>query len=943
MKNKYRVWLQKAITFSLLFVLSVTQVVPVYADNEEEKTIDVSEVEPENYIEISTVDELLLLAEACKLDAYSIGKYVELKADLDLKNVEFEGIPYFNGFFDGKGHTISNILLDGKSSQYGLFRYVGELGVVSDLEVSGAVTPDGSKEEVGGIVGVNYGVIQNCSFEGTVCGDDTVGGVAGWNCSTGQIISCSSNALVLATDYTGGIVGVNEGIVLECTSTSRINIEELEPELDLGGIDIGTLNLAQTVVTRSNMGGIAGSSTGVIRGCSNFGKIGYAHTGYNVGGIAGSQSGVIMDCTNEGEILGRKDVGGIVGQAAPYVESEYLSDQIEQAQNDVNRLTRTINGLSSSIEKNTNEAKGYAEALTVQLESTTGTLSQRFDQMQESVPNDDPEVQHYMDNISNAMAEIERIQNKEGGLTSEDLQAIETQMGIIQENTEKLNQKNQEAINSSWNNSGDLQFEGDNLTGLINSIQSGVESVTTGLDRLAAQTKSLAGHIYDSTAVIRGEEEYILDVSSIKTATLMDGVISRCINKGIVEGDLNAGGIAGTMNVEVGDDPESDLDVSGELDVATSSEINDIILNSINYGKVEGKKGYAGGVVGYQEVGLIYQCEGYGHVKASAGSYVGGIAGKSSGSIQNCYSMLDLGGQNYIGGIAGEGATIEQSYSIAKIDSEGERIGGVAGYLETGGNVFGNYFVKDTYDAIDDISYLGVAEPMSYEDVMQIEGMPEGFAQVQVAFELEDEILLEEMIAYGSTLTETDFPALENREDAYVVWPEKSVYTDIKNNLTIEAEYVPWTQSIAAGADNVEKPFFIAVGKFYEGTELHILAEEVNYPVVEGQNVLYSNDWTILSNREKTFEQIEGHFYVPESVDGEVQVWIAKDGAWVPVTTTVDGSYVVAEIPYEAAFAVVEVEPDNTEIYITIGVGIVVFILVIFIVIVHNKRKKKAK
>lgn len=80
------------------------------------------------------------------------------------------------------------------------------------------------------------------------------------------------------------------------------------------------------------MGGIAGNSSGVISSCTNYGTIGYNHTGYNVGGIAGSQNGKILNCTNEGDIYGRKDVGGIVGQAEPYIESEYLQDRIDTIQ-----------------------------------------------------------------------------------------------------------------------------------------------------------------------------------------------------------------------------------------------------------------------------------------------------------------------------------------------------------------------------------------------------------------------------------------------------------------------------------------------------------------------------------------------------------------------------------------------------------------------------------
>lgn len=947
MKHRYIQMMKKIVAISLLLVLCLSDITYVFADNDEqiagEETVD-----PENLIEIFTAEDLLELAENCKLDAYSVRKRVELKNDIDLAGVDFHSIPYFNGVFDGNGYKISNLNVNEMGSQYGLFRYIGELGIVSDLNVLGKVVPTGSQEEIGAIAGVNYGIIQNCTFTGTVYGVEAVGGIVGINCSTGQIIGCVTKAVVLATDNTGGIAGVNEGIITECVSECVINNEELETVMDLGGIDIGTMNFTQTVVTRNNMGGIAGSSTGVIKDSQNKGTIGYIHTGYNVGGIAGCQSGIVINCLNEGTVYGRKDVGGIVGQAEPYVESEYLSEQLEQTKNDLNRMNRTLNSMSSSLEKNSAEAQVYADALAVQFEGTSGSLSDRLAQMEDAVPEDNAEAQQCMDNINAAMDRIEEIQNKEGSLTQEDIAEIEKQMQIIAENTARLEEINaqengsvQDKLSSGSNNN---QSSNSNIQGLSDSIQKSVDALTNGINSLTSQTENMIDNIYDSTAVIRGEKSYIVDISSVKTAAELDGVISGCINKGTVEADLNAGGIAGTMNIEYGDDPEANLGVDDELDITMSAEVNDVIINSINYGTVNGKKNYIGSVVGLQAFGYLYQCEGYGHLNAATGSYVGGIAGMSGGTIEKCYAMLDVSGKDYVGGIVGQGSTVLDCISVITIEAEGERIGGIAGFLDEEGVVVGNYFVKDGYDGIDNISYLGVAEPTSYEEIMLSEGIPEGFTLVQVAFEVEDELICETTVAYGSTLTEADFPEIEERDGYYIVWPEKSVYTDICNNLTVVAEYVPWTQSIAAGTENVEKPFFIAVGEFYEGTALHILPVETEFSIaVEGMNVLYSHDWTILSEREKTFESVEAHFYVPDSVEGEVLIWVEEESGWVAVTTTIDGSYVVAQIPYEAAFAVVETLPDMTGTYLTIGAAVLVLILVISIIIVHNKRKKKAK
>jgi len=830
---------RKILIFSLLFTLLLCQVSPVYAQKN-----------TESIVEIRTVEEFLEFAENCKLDVYSIGKVVDLKADLDLMESDFAGIPYFDGTFLGNNHTISGIRITEVGSQLGLFRYVGELGQVLDLNVKGTINPSGSQIEIGGIAGVNYGIIQNCTFSGSVLGQESVGAIAGINKLFGKVIGCSSKGLILATNRTGGIVGVNEGTIEACTNNCNVNIEELEPVLEVEGMDIGDLNIAQTLITRNNSGGIAGKSSGLIKDSYNYGAIGYQHTGYNVGGIAGYQSGIIRNCENYGEILGRKDVGGIVGQAGPYIESEYLNQKVTQLKNSMNRMERTMKHLEKTVE---------------------------------GLPED---------------------------------------VGI------------------SKNENGEIQVEYRDWQTLSETMQERMDSVKNDMNSLVSQMNSLnnqVNHLADEA-----EEEPIEDISSIKNAGKLDGVVDGCTNHGDVEGDLNVGGIAGTMNVESTDDPELDTDI--ELDVATKTELNDVILSSINYGNVNGKKNCVGGVIGLQELGLVYDCEGYGSITTSAGNYVGGVVGKSSSTIEKSYSVSDLSGKDYVGGIAGEGAKILESLSIVTITSEGERLGAIAGYVEEDGELFDNYFVKDNYHGIDDISYGGQAEAISFEDMMLLEGIPAGFTQVKVTYMADGEVIGEAYVPYGSTLNKAQLPELDDRVDAYVVWPNEETYANITGNVIIEAEYIPWVQSIATGTDYSEHPLFIAVGKFYEGTELHIIEEETGFVIPEeGMELLYSHDWTIVSENEKSFEHVEGHFYVPEYLEGEIQVWIESDNGWEMTATTLDGSYAVADIPYEAAFAVIEVQTSNTGMYITIGIGVLVLILVISIVIVHNKRRKKAK
>ena len=72
-------------------------------------------------IEVGCEQDLLDLAKNCKLNSYSLGKTVELTADIQVYSPNFSGIPFFNGTFHGNGHTISGISISGKGSNQGFF------------------------------------------------------------------------------------------------------------------------------------------------------------------------------------------------------------------------------------------------------------------------------------------------------------------------------------------------------------------------------------------------------------------------------------------------------------------------------------------------------------------------------------------------------------------------------------------------------------------------------------------------------------------------------------------------------------------------------------------------------------------------------------------------------------------------------------------------------
>ena len=318
-------------------------------------------------ITIHTAEELAQLSRNCALDSWSQDKTVCLAADIDLTGTDFQAIPTFGGTFDGGGHTISGLSLTGSGNTQGLFRYLQSGGIIRDLNVEGNLAPTDFRDTVGGIVGDNQGQILRCTFRGSVSGKTDVGGIAGCNRTGGQVISCTASGSVSGELHAGGIVGQNQGSVIQCTNQSGVNTTELETPADPQTIlqEESVTDAAADLSGWTDVGGVAGLSTGILQDCSNQGAVGYPHVGYNVGGIAGRQNGFLDGCVNTGAVQGRKDVGGIVGQLEPSVTLLYQKDFLERLGGELDVLQNRMDGLLT-------DAGGVSDSLSAQLSQLSG-------------------------------------------------------------------------------------------------------------------------------------------------------------------------------------------------------------------------------------------------------------------------------------------------------------------------------------------------------------------------------------------------------------------------------------------------------------------------------------------------------------------------------------------------------------------------------------------
>lgn len=858
----------------ILIIMTVISIMP----------INVSAEDSLNVIEISRVNELIEFANKCKYDSYSKDKIVKLTADIDVSGSDFKGISYFAGTFDGGSHIISGFNIDYKGSDFGFFRYIAESGFITNLNISGSINVTGSQENIGGIAGVNKGVINESSFSGKVNASTATGAIAGYNHENAKIVSCTSDADILATNQTGGIAGVNDGLISSCTSKSRVNTQELDTTLDIGGVDVGTLNLTQNVIDRNDMGGIAGESTGIISDCVNYGKIGFAHTGYNVGGIAGKQSGKVITCSNGGEIYGRKDVGGIVGQAEPDIESEYLNDRVDDVQSSIDIINSTLNNMSSSMNNASSDVKSYTENIIDQYKELLDKLQDKLNGNNDN----DEKIEDFVDDISK---DIE---------------------------------------NSTV---------ADDIHGVADTVDSEIRTIADSIERISAQIKNIGNTVTETMDVVTSDDDYIEDISSADSAQNSDGVIAKSVNRGAVHGDINAGGIAGTMNVEYDVDPEYDLDITETTNVRLRSTVSDVVIYCINYGEVNSKKDCAGGIVGLQELGLVYGSEGYGTVKSETGNYAGGIAGNSASAITDSYSLCNVESEDYTGGICGKGYTMQNCISIPAILGDGEAKGSLAGIIESDGEVSTNIFVNDIYGGIDDINYSGKADSASYEAVMAMENIPDGFHRVTLVFKADGNVIDTKDIAYNANLGVSELPSIPDKDGYYAQWPENIVSKPILQNTVVEAEYHVWVESVAGDiASQNDKPLFIAEGKFYDDNKITL--SKCDTDNLSG-DIEYSYAWKMRGTDVKDKGTKTCHFYI-KNTSGSSEVWYRDnaDSGWVKADAKEHGSYMTAEIPYEADFAVIHKESSNMIYYICGGAAACIIVLAVIII---KKRKKRNK
>lgn len=938
-----------ALALSCLLLISLLPVTQVLADGD-------------GAIHIKSAEDLRSLAHSCTLDSWSRGKTVVLDNDIELTDDDELPIPTFGGTFNGNGHTISSLSITQSVSPAGLFGVLQKDAVIKNLNVEGTVTPSGDSENIGGIVGENHGTIESCTFNGSVSGKRSVGGIAGRNLATGIVRACEASGAIFGQSMTGGIVGENLGSIVSCRGRAYVNIESTDPSIDLSdlsldfSLDLASLSRLDTLNIATDTGGIAGYSSGAIASSTNYAAVGYQHIGYNVGGVVGRSSGQVLACSNEGAICGRKDVGGIAGQMEPYVRTQVSASQLS-------RIQSQIKELDSLVKKAVNDAEYGSSEISDRLDLISGYLSDASDAAndvtidvdpdaipQPSIsidgdfdPDDfDPENPTLPDiNVSfdqdfdvSDVVTVSNINMVVGSVT-----AANSQLSLITENVK----------NTSTALSADIRNISSKFNELTNTMFSAISSLTGGTDDL------------------------IVDASSVDINSVTLGKVSLSRNSGAVYGDVNTGGIAGSMAIEYTLDPEDD--VTGHLSniYRKQYEYKSIIQKCVNTGDVAGKRSYVGGIVGRMDLGYLTACETSScTITNENGSYTGGIAGLTGATVLGNFSKCTLSGKKYVGGIVGSGvqenvdgsgSSVRWNYSLVDITDCQQYQGAISG--SDTGTFEHNYYVSDDLPGINRQGYAGRAEPISYSQLLALSDLPESMKSFTLTFVADDKTVLSRTFNYGDSIDESDIPEPPAKSGCHVHW-DRTDLTNLHFDTVITAVYEAYTPGLASEQTRESGQAVILVeGNYNDGDAITVTAQPLTPAAFDVQSgtvldrvkgyfsCLSRGEMPSMVANAEVLEQWRIELaddgqdthtvrYLPPDGQKELRIYTRENGgSWQEADCGTMGSY----LTFSTSGGSVEFAAVRTlDVWgIWLGVLAVLAVLILIIVLLVHRHKRKAR
>lgn len=752
----------------------------------------------------------------------------------------------------------------------------GQGHTIHNVSITDSLSPAG----LFGVVQAG-GSVRSLHVVGTVTpsGDGrSVGGIAGEN--NGAIEKCSFTGTVSGQVYVGGIAGHTgaSGSILACETRGA-------------------------VIGDSMTGGITGYNEGLLADCTNsacvnvestdprldledldltltpdLSKLGQANAGASAadtGGIAGYSAGTLSDCVNHGAVgyqhIGY-NTGGVAGRSC-------------------GQLLRCRNDGSIAGRKDVGGVVGQIEPY-IQVDASPTYLSE----------------------LNRQLYELK-------SLTDQAANDAQDGAGDVSGRLNDMNDYLKDALSDPQDPLAAITGFGSRLKDLNNSASGSVDTVADDLRDINSKFNEVSNTVLDAISAASDPASVISDGSQGNIDKITLGKTSACTNSGAVSGDVNTGGIAGSIAIEYELDPEDDVSADLDGEYRRQYEYRAVVQQCANTGAVSAKRSNTGGIAGRMDLGLIISCESYGSVESDSGSCVGGIAGLTAATVRSSYAKCTLSGKKYVGGIVGSGvaeksdgsaSTVTGCWSLVDITGCQQYEGAVSG-ADTG-TFTDNYFVSDTLAGINRQSFAGRAEPVSFDTLAAAEGMPGGMTTFTLSFVSDGKVLTSRTFSYGASFDSSVYPPLPEKDGIYAHWDRTDLH-GLHLDTVVTAVYdalLPTLSSEQTREDG--RPVILAGGDFNDGdtmaaTALTLTPEE--FHAADGSFADRAANWFSylkdgqlppLTVNRRVAEQWrvslpddgqETHTlrYLPSQDASHLRLYVNDGGGWQAVSCDTVGSY----------------------------------------------------
>ena len=801
----------------------------------------------------------------------------------------------------------------------------GQGHTIHNVSITDSLSPAG----LFGVVQAG-GSVRSLHVVGTVTpsGDGrSVGGIAGEN--NGAIEKCSFTGTVSGQVYVGGIAGHTgaSGSILACETRGAV----------IGG---------------SMTGGITGYNEGLLADCTNsacvnvestdprldledldltpdLSKLGQSNTGASAadtGGIAGYSAGTLSDCVNHGAV-GYQHIGynpgGVVGRSC-------------------GQLLRCRNDGAIAGRKDVGGVVGQIEPY-IQVDASPTYLSE----------------------LNRQLYELK-------SLTDQAANDAQNGAGDVSGRLNDMNDYLKDALSDPQDPLAAITGFGSRLNDLNNSASGSVDTVADDLRDINSKFNEVSSTVLAAISAAGNPASVISDGSQGNIDKITLGKTSACTNSGAVSGDVNTGGIAGSIAIEYELDPEDDVSASLSGEYRRQYEYRAVVQQCANTGAVSAKRSNTGGIAGRMDLGLIISCESYGSVESDSGSYVGGIAGLTAATVRSSYAKCTLSGKKYVGGIVGSGvaeksdgsaSTVTGCWSLVDITGCQQYEGAVSG-ADTG-TFTDNYFVSDTLAGINRQSFAGRAEPVSFDTLAAAEGMPGGMTTFTLSFVSDGKVLTSRTFSYGASFDSSVYPPLPEKDGIYAHWDRTDLH-GLHLDTVVTAVYDPLLPTLSSEQTREDgRPIILAGGDFNDGdtmaaTALTLTPEE--FHAADGSFADRAANWFSylkdgqlppLTVNRRVAEQWrvslpddgqETHTlrYLPAQDASHLRLYVNDGGGWQAVSYDTVGSY----LSFTAGGASPEFAVVTTaSVWWPLAAAIAVCVAIVLAVLLgrrHRRRRKAA-